>query len=89
MKGCGALLRYCHSDYVKCGKDYGDPIGIIYCNKCRESMTHDTVLAEVRALRERVSKLTDIIDWMSNGYGAKQMELEYDIEMAEVSEHFS
>lgn len=48
------------------------------------------VLAEVRALKARNEKLTDIINWMSNGYGIDQMESEYDIEMAEIeSEHFS
>jgi len=66
--------------------------GKMYYEKAPQNLPNPdaySLLAEVRALRERISKLTDIIDWMSNGHGAKQMELEYDIEMAEVSEHFS
>jgi len=52
--------------------------------------SHDSLLAEVRALKARNEKLTDIINWMSNGYGIDHMESEYDIEMAELeSGHFS
>ena len=49
-----------------------------------------SLLSDVRALKARNEKLTDIINWMSNGYGIDHMEIEYDIEMAEIeSEHFS
>lgn len=61
------------------------------CSLCEdyEPLSSDAVLAEVRALRARNEKLTDIINWMSNGYGIDVMENEYDIEMAELkSEHF-
>ena len=37
--------------------------------------------SNIEELKERVEKLTDIINWMSNGYGIDIMEMEYDLEI--------
>ncbi len=40
--------------------------------------------ATLQASEERVQKLTDIINWMSNGFGIDYFENLYDIEMNEM-----
>ena len=82
-----------------CGKRFGTTGDGIWHEPCEHMVKKTTqnlpkadaysLLAEVRELKARNGKLTDIINWMSNGHGIDHMEIEYDIEMAELeSEHF-
>jgi hypothetical protein len=38
MKGCGETFRYWGNDVFICGKDYGRPFGIMYCEKCEKKV---------------------------------------------------